>query len=77
MRVSRRTIEGRMEDQENNSSEQQRVALCALKPQGHRVGVNRSGPALAGPAGRCVQDLPSKMNGPAFSIFKVSTCEYK
>ncbi|XP_045132225.1 uncharacterized protein LOC123516686 [Portunus trituberculatus] len=70
IRVSRSTIEGRIGDQEINSSEQQRVALSALKSQGHRVGVNRSGPALAGPAGRCVQDLPSKINGPAFSIFK-------
>ncbi|XP_063883652.1 uncharacterized protein LOC135112755 [Scylla paramamosain] len=70
IRVSRSTIEGRMGDQEINSSEQERVALSALKSQGHRVGVNRSGPALAGPAGRCFQDLPSKTNGPAFSIFK-------
>lgn len=62
-----------MGDQTANDLEQERLALGSLKPQGQRISVNRSGPALIGPAGHFRQDMPLKQNGgPSFSILQVS-----
>ena len=73
IRVARSTIEDRAREQESNTVEQGRVALSSLKSQGRRIGTNRSGPTLIGPAGRCPQDSLTKRDAvSSFSIFKVS-----
>lgn len=74
IRITRSTLEGRLDGQVVNSLGQERLPLGSLKAQGQRVSVNRSGPALVGPAGRCQQEVAPKLNnGPAFSILQVST----
>ncbi|XP_069178284.1 LOW QUALITY PROTEIN: mitotic checkpoint serine/threonine-protein kinase BUB1 [Procambarus clarkii] len=74
MRVARSTMEGMLEGNELNT-EPHRAVLTSLKPQGrnNRVGYERVGSSVLGPAGRISQDQPIKnAGGPAFSIFQDS-----
>ncbi|KAK4311893.1 hypothetical protein Pmani_016640 [Petrolisthes manimaculis] len=71
-RVTRSTLEGNIVTQDAYSSEPQRIALTALKPQGrgNRVATERVSSAI-GPAGRVQQNhVKENTQAPGFSIFQ-------
>lgn len=74
MRIARSTVEGRLGEQEDMSSEPKRTVLTSLRVKGQKNHVphERVGANAVGVAGRVSQSTSARnAHGPTFQIFQV------